>query len=90
MIENSFKHGLKGDKGSNFVTISLKNTDSELQFSVSNNKGEMGHSENGKYGGIGLANVEKRLHLIYGERAKIDVTDSDKKFEVAINIKWND
>lgn len=90
LIENSFKHGLKGDKGSNFVDISLKNTTSELQFRVTNNKGAGGHSEDGKYGGIGLNNVEKRLHLIYGERAQLEVTDTDKSFDVTINIKWND
>ncbi len=90
IIENSFKHGLKGDKGTNFVRIMIKNTNSELTFHVTNNKGTTDHSEEGKYGGIGLANVKKRLQLIYGDSAHMEVNDAKDSFDVSIKIKWND
>ncbi|WP_420316373.1 sensor histidine kinase [Ekhidna sp.] len=90
IIENSFKHGLKGDKGTNFVSIMIKNTHTELTFHVTNNKGTTDHSEEGKYGGIGLANVKKRLHLIYGDLAHMEVKDANDSFDVLIKIKWND
>ena len=90
IIENSFKHGLKGDKESNFVRIMIKNTHSELTFYVANNKGTVGHLEEGEYGGIGLANVKKRLHLIYGDQAQMEMNDVNDSFDVQIKITWND
>lgn len=88
LIENSFKHGLKGEKGENFVKIRLKNSPTFLSFIISNNKGKVDHDEHDKYGGIGLENVRKRLNLIYGSRAELRINDSNDQFEVTVNIEW--
>lgn len=88
LIENSFKHGLKGDDGDNYVSIELVNRPHELTFSISNNIGKVDDSEEGKYGGIGLENVKKRLNLIYGENASIYIRESENQFEVKIKISW--
>jgi LytS/YehU family sensor histidine kinase len=90
LVENSFKHGLKGEKGTNFVEIILKNSTSNLFFHIRNNKSSLDFDEDGKYGGIGIANVKKRLHLIYGNHAKMKVKETDESFEVTIKINWND
>lgn len=88
LIENSFKHGLKGDKGENYVKINLSNNASELIFHIINNKGKVDDAEKEKYGGIGLENVMKRLSLIYNENSKMKVNETSEQFEVYINIRW--
>lgn len=88
LIENSFKHGLKGEGKENFVEIHLKNTAHEINFNIRNNKGKVDEVEKNKFGGIGLENVEKRLALIYGEKATMGIKDEANTFEVNINIKW--
>lgn len=89
LIENSFKHGLKGEK-SNYVHIELKSDAHQLIFSIKNNKGYIDDVEKGKYGGIGLDNVEKRLKLIYGINAEMSIMNEEDIFEVTIKIQWND
>ncbi|MEP1034979.1 histidine kinase [Ekhidna sp.] len=88
LIENSFKHGLKGEKDKNFVKINLTNNSTNLSFHIINNKGEVDDSEHGKYGGIGLENVKKRLQLIYGAMGEMEINETVEQFEVKINIDW--
>ncbi len=88
LIENSFKHGLKGEKGENFVKINLVNSPDKLTFHIINNKGKVDHSENEKFGGIGLENVKKRLNLIYGEKSEMQINETSEQFEVSIKIEW--
>ncbi len=88
LVENSFKHGLKGEKGENYVKISLNNNKKNLLFHILNNKGQVDDMEESKYGGIGLENVRKRIKLIYGDRATMQVNETKEQFEVSIEIKW--
>jgi len=88
LIENSFKHGLKSKEG-NYVQLHLSAKDNLIKFSLSNNKSLKDDPEKGQFGGIGLQNVAKRLHLIYGERAQMEVQDLDQDFKVEIRIKVN-
>ena len=90
LIENSFKHGMKEDEKSNYVHIGLKESSHLVTFAIKNNKGKMDDMEKGKYGGIGLENVRKRLHLIYGDEATMQINDDKNSFEVTINIKCDD
>ncbi|MEO9483555.1 MAG: histidine kinase [Ekhidna sp.] len=89
LIENSFKHGLKGEKGENYVKISLGNYANHLAFHIVNNKGEADSTEEGDYGGIGLENVKKRLNLIYGKKSKMEIIETAERFEVSIKITWS-
>lgn len=88
LIENSFKHGLKGEQGNNYVKIYLKNDPKQMTFKIINNKGTVDDTEKGAFGGIGLENVKKRLNIIYDERSKMEINETDEVFEVSIKIKW--
>lgn len=86
LIENAFKHGVKGVSDSGFVHMNLNCQPNELSFIIVNNKGEVDDIEAGKYGGIGLQNVESRLKLIYPKNHEFVVTDEQDKFTVRIKI----
>ena len=90
LIENSFKHGMKEEEKSNYVHINLVLEGGNLSFSIKNNKGKTDDVEKGKYGGIGLENVRKRLELIYGESSEMIINNSKNTFEVAIKIQCHD
>lgn len=90
LIENSFKHGLKGDLATNFVHIDLKSDQNSLTFTIANNKGEIDDMEKGIFGGIGLVNVKKRLHLIYKDRANLNIQDKEDTFSITLTIQWHD
>ncbi len=90
LIENSFKHGMKDEVKSNYVHIDLSCGGQSLTFKIKNNKGRTDDIEKGKYGGIGLENVRKRLKLIYDDQAEMIIYDDKSTFEVIINIQSYD
>ena len=71
-IENAFKHGVSYDKPS-FIHMSLRVVDSSICFVCVNSKNHIKH----EVGGVGLANVVKRLDLIYGDQYSLHVDDGD-------------
>ena len=87
LIENSFKHGVKGVSDSAFVHMHLKCNNDQIDFSIVNNKGEIDDMEAGQYGGIGLKNVSSRLALIYPKKHEFKVEDEQDKFSVHLTIK---
>ncbi|MEQ9405162.1 MAG: histidine kinase [Cyclobacteriaceae bacterium] len=87
LIENSFKHGVKGISKEGYVHIDLRVHKEELSFSIRNNKGIVDEVEKSESGGIGLKNVTKRLALIYGDRSNLTVDDMPDSFRVTVTIK---
>ena len=85
LVENSFKHGVKGVSDAAFVDISL-NLENAVSFTIKNNKGKIDDMEAGKYGGIGLENVRRRLALIYEGKHEFEVNESEVEFEVKLTI----
>ncbi len=89
LIENSFKHGLK-DSDNNYVDGYLKSNSEKLEFYLANNKGGSQDLEKGRYGGLGLQNVHRRLKLIYGDRARLEIKEEEKSFRIKLEIDWDD
>lgn len=71
-IENAFKHGVSYDKPS-FIHMWLKVEEGNVCFGCVNSKNGVKH----EYGGVGLANVRKRLDLIYGEHYSLNIDDAE-------------
>lgn len=86
LVENSFKHGVKGVSDAAYVDIQL-NLNQGIEFSIKNNKGQVDDMEQGKYGGIGLENVKRRLALIYPEKHSFRVNETETDFEVKLTIR---
>lgn len=86
LIENAFKHGVKGVSDSAFVRMNL-NIENGIEFNIVNNKGEVDDMEQGKYGGIGLENVRRRLELIYPKSYEFDIMETEEIFEVKLKLK---
>lgn len=86
LVENSFKHGIKGATGKSFVNIILQTSEKKVSFVIENNKGFSDDIENMEYKGIGLENVRKRLEMIYPGNHGLTVTDKDGIFRVELTI----
>jgi LytS/YehU family sensor histidine kinase len=85
LVENSFKHGVKGDIENTFIDISLHAARGVINFSIANNKSNVEPTEKTS-GGIGLKNIEERLSLIYGNRYELTVDHTPKTFTVELTI----
>ena len=85
-MENAFKHGVKGSVDTGFIKLNLEMEEKELTFSIINNKGKAINIPGKHENGIGLENIRKRLNLIYPGKHRMEVTDFESQFEVALNI----
>ncbi|WP_298734926.1 histidine kinase [uncultured Chitinophaga sp.] len=85
-VENAFKHVSAHVNAPNRVNISLRRQGSFLQLETYNTCEQM-QRENGKHKGIGLANVKRRLELLYPERHHLQIDKTAQAFHVTLDIR---
>lgn len=83
-IENALKHGNIEDLDEGTLDIIISTTDQHIQFTCKNtfkpNKPVDGT------GGIGIANVSRRLELIYPNQHKLQISKQNNIYSVHLNI----
>jgi two-component system, LytTR family, sensor kinase len=85
-VENSFKHLSHFSNGKkNEIKITLQRQNGEVEFSVLNTTESK--EEPAKEGGIGLANVKRRLELLYPQKHQLQVSGQDGWFVVYLKLK---
>ncbi|MBX2844071.1 MAG: sensor histidine kinase [Flammeovirgaceae bacterium] len=87
LIENSFKHGIKGGLNNTYLKIRLSSDLSTTIFEIENNKGKSEGIDLAGEGGIGLQNMKNRLKLIYPERHVFKIIEIGEMFKVKLLIK---
>jgi sensor histidine kinase YesM len=87
LVENGFKHGVKGDVGITFLHILLKVEENILNFTVENNKGSADMESDNGNSGVGLENIRNRLQLLYPERHQLNIEDTEGSFRVILTIR---
>jgi two-component system LytT family sensor kinase len=86
-LENSFKHGLNHQISDGYVYVTMKVLDNRLLLRIQNSKPEHAPQPAEKNsGGIGLANVQRRLNLLYPNQYKLDIEDNDKEHIVELSL----
>ncbi|MBR6142613.1 MAG: histidine kinase [Bacteroidaceae bacterium] len=85
-IENAFKHGISYQYES-FVEVKVLVEGDKLRFFCRNSKSPLPTSPKGEEkGGIGLANVRKRLDLLYGHDYTLDIQDDADVYSVELTL----
>jgi sensor histidine kinase YesM len=87
LVENSFKHGIKGDPAGGYVKIIINIGKNDLELSLENNKGKVDEIEDQENSGIGLANVKRRLELLYPEKSLLEINDTGSDFKVKLKLE---
>lgn len=82
LVENAFKHG-DAYSEEHPMLIDICQKEKALFFSVSN---LVKKQEKDEFGGIGLANIEKRLRLMYNDNHTFTVDQQNQVFKVLIQI----
>jgi sensor histidine kinase YesM len=87
-VENSFKHGSSIDSENPYIRINLNVKKEEIFFMAENSKpARNGLTKAKNTGGIGLANVKKRLEILYEGRYKLVCTNEDCYYKVDLRIQ---
>ncbi len=85
-VENCFKHGASIMRGQQWIKLSIVIKDDELYFNLSNSKPPDAQESNNIKKGIGLANVQKRLQLIYPDKHFLKIEATNNIFTVNMQV----
>jgi len=83
-IENAFKFANLEDLETGFITIELASTDHLVNFRCVNSKRL--HRLTKQRGGIGIANVKRRLDLFYPDKHVLVVCEQEKKYSITLEL----
>ena len=81
-IENAFKHGVSYQRES-FIEVRVAVEEETMHFTCRNSKADHPNEEKG---GVGLANVRKRLDLLYGANYRLSRKDRPEAYHVELSI----
>jgi sensor histidine kinase YesM len=84
-VENAFKYGISTREPSP-ILISLVIKDKELDFRINNNKFTQALLKPAETTGIGIANIKRRLELLYHNRYKLFLNDERTTYTVNLNL----
>ena len=84
-LENAFKYVSNEDDGQkNQIDISFRLKEGQLHFEVENT---VDATKPASKGGIGIANVKKRLALLYPNKHHLDIFEKDQRYIVRLNLR---
>lgn len=86
-VENSFKHGINTVWDAAWVKINIDALSEEniLKFEIENSKPiDNKEDKNERPGGIGLINAQKRLKLLYPNKHKLEIKQTEQTYSVKL------
>ncbi len=86
-VENSFKYVSNYEDKPNEVKISLVRSNNQLFFNTFNTKEKINGQKMIDHGGIGIANVKRRLELLYPGKHELAIQNNDHSYEVTLNLE---
>jgi hypothetical protein len=85
-VENAFKHGVDSSLDATWVTITLAEHEGWLQFEVSNSQAPAAPKR--EFGGVGIANVRKRLALHYpAQDYQLHIESTTDTYRVTLRLR---
>lgn len=85
LVENAIKHGLDNLRQGGRLHIIGIEEEQHIVFEITNDSAAYGNKLQSSMG-IGLANIEQRLKLLYNDQAALNVTEEKKEFSVRIRM----
>jgi hypothetical protein len=82
ILENAFKFVTRDDNRDNFVKITLRQLGKSISFTCSNSCDEVPAVS----GGIGLANIRRRLDLLYPEKHLLSIERSNVQYAITLTL----
>ncbi len=84
-VENCFKHGASVMRGQQWIRLYINIDEDNLDFKLSNSK-PMDVIDTNNKKGIGLANVQKRLQLIYPGKHLLEIESTNDTYIVHLQV----
>jgi len=85
LLENAFKHGVSYPLKS-YIYLEMQIHENSLVCNIKNSKHKTVANQFDEYSGIGLANIQKSLNLLYEKDYTLEISDKEQEFEVNLTI----
>ncbi|MGG5207975.1 sensor histidine kinase [Chryseobacterium sp. MIQD13] len=85
-VENAVKHSVDISSKGCYVKININVENKILHFTCTNSMNPSLTVSNTNYSGLGLANIKRRLELLYGNTFSLDITSGEKEYTVNLKI----
>lgn len=89
-VENAFKHVSHHKNSKNWIHIKLRIQEKDLQLTVSNSKNILTVTQDDDAKGIGLANVRRRLELLYPDVHRFEIIQDHLEHRIELDLKLSD
>jgi sensor histidine kinase YesM len=86
VLENALKHSGIGASKTSYVRLNLYEQDENMVLDCMNSKSNLTQSLGP--GGIGLANIRKRLDMAYGDLYTLDISDTKEIYRLTLKIAY--
>lgn len=84
-VENAVKHNVDINDEESFVQVTILIRDNVLYFNCVNSIDlNFKPSTMGKSNGLGLANIKRRLELLYGDKHTLDIVSTKTRYEIKL------
>ncbi|TCD26517.1 histidine kinase [Pedobacter psychrodurus] len=86
-VENAVKHSVDVSGGKSQVRVGIEVVGKNLTFTCSNSRDPNYRPQDEKNSGLGLANVKRRLELLYADHYTLDLQSGNLEYVVILKIE---
>lgn len=84
-IENAFKHVVRSTSEKGYINISFQQAGDTIHLDVENSKSAM-QARSEKDSGLGLENIKKRLNILYANKYKLLIDETETVYHSKLTI----
>jgi sensor histidine kinase YesM len=85
-VENAVKHSVDISGKEYYIKINITMENKKLHFVCINSTNPEYHTKEKKSGGLGLANIKRRLELLYQDTHHLAIVSTDKEYSVNLIV----
>jgi hypothetical protein len=87
LLENAFKHGVERSRDTVRIEVEARRNGEQLHIAIRNTGAILGAD---RQEGVGLRNCRERLSVLYGDAAKLQLTQLGDTVEASVTLPWQE
>lgn len=85
-LENAVKHSVDISGAESYINVGIEVKEDKLYFSCTNSKDPEFKPSDKRNSGLGLANIKRRLELLYGDSYNLETSSTEKEYNIKLTI----
>lgn len=87
LLENAFKHGVERSRDAVRIQIEARRDGEQMRIAIRNSGPVLGPD---RQEGVGLRNCRERLSVLYGDAARLQLTQLPDAVEASVTLPWQE